>query len=84
MFSRINKWRLRPKVMIAAAIAGAFLMSASFAVVFNSQGNSGEQLAEAASRSAFSPTELEPILPRVFRLRYPSTGRPRRFEGTGC
>ena len=36
--------------MTALTITGVFLLSASFAVVFNHQGNSGEQVAEAASR----------------------------------
>jgi len=36
------------KVMISAAIAGAFLLSATLALVLNSQGNSGERVVEAA------------------------------------
>lgn len=50
MISRSHNWRRRRKVMVALAIAGVFLLSASFAVVFNHQGNSGEQVVEAASR----------------------------------
>ena len=50
MISRFHNWRRRRKVMTALTIAGVFLLSASFAVVFNHQGNSGEQVAEAASR----------------------------------
>jgi len=34
--------------MISAAIAGAFLLSATLALVLNSQGNSGERVVEAA------------------------------------
>ena len=75
MNSRFHNWRRRRKVMIAAAIAGAFLLSASFAVVFNHQGNSGEQVAEAASRvnrqvddtqEAF--TEIRDLIPQEQRL----------------
>ena len=36
------------KVMITAAIAGSFLLSATLALVVNNQGNSGEREAEAA------------------------------------
>ena len=36
------------RVMNAPAIAGAFLLSATLALVVNSQGNSGERVAEAA------------------------------------
>ena len=50
MNGRFHNWRRRRQVMTALAIAGVFLLSASFAVVFNHQGNSGEQVAEAASR----------------------------------
>lgn len=75
MNSRFHNWRRRRKVMIAAAIAGAFLLSASFAVVFNHHGNSGEQVAEAASRvnrqvddtqEAF--TEIRDLIPQEQRL----------------
>ena len=47
---QIAQLALARRVMIAAAIAGAFLLSATLALVLNSQGNSGEQVAEAASR----------------------------------
>ena len=50
MISRFHNWRRRRIVMTVLAIAGVFLLSATFAVVFNHQGNSGEQVAEAASR----------------------------------
>ena len=48
MINRLHNWRRRRKVMIAAAIAGAFLLSATLALILNSQGNSGERVAEAA------------------------------------
>ena len=75
MISRFHNWRRRRKVMLLAAIAGAFLLSASFAVVLNSQGNSGEQVAEAASRvnrqvddtqEAF--TDIKDLIPEEQRL----------------
>ena len=50
MISRFHNWRRRRRIMTALAIAGVFLLSASFPVVFKPQGNSGEQVAEAASR----------------------------------
>ena len=75
MISRFHNWRRRRKVVLLAAIAGAFLLSASFAVVLNSQGNSGEQVAEAASRvnrqvddtqEAF--TDIKDLIPEEQRL----------------
>ena len=75
MISRLHNWRRRRKVLLLAAVAGAFLLSASFAVVLNSQGNSGEQVAEAASRvnrqvddtqEAF--TDIRDLIPEEQRL----------------
>ena len=75
MISKIRKWRRSRKVMTALAIAGVFLLSASFAVVFNHQGNSGERVAEAASRvnrqvddtqQAF--TEIKDLIPEEQRM----------------
>ena len=75
MISRFHNWRRRRKALLLAAIAGAFLLSASFAVVLNSQGNSGEQVAEAASRvsrqvddtqEAFS--DIKDLIPEEQRL----------------
>ena len=84
----ISKLATARKVMIIAAIAGAFLLSASMALILNSQGNSGEQVAEAASRvnrqvddtqDAFS--EIKELIPEEHRLEAApatttSTGKP--------
>ena len=75
MISRFHNWRRRRKVTTALVIAGVFLLSATFAVVFNHQGNSGEQVAEAASRvnrqvddtqEAFK--EIKDLIPEEQRL----------------
>ena len=50
MINRFQNWRRRRRVVITAAIAAAFLLSATMALILNSHGNSGEQVAEAASR----------------------------------
>ena len=75
MIRRFHNWRRRRRALLLAAVAGAFLLSASSAVVLNSQGNSGEQVAEAASRvnrqvddtqEAF--TDIKELIPEERRL----------------
>ena len=92
MISRFHNWRRRRKVLLLAAIAGAFLLSASFAVVLNSQGNSGEQVAEAASRvnrqvddtqEAF--TDIKDLIPEEQRLEAaPPASYDHRLTATQC
>ena len=81
MNSRFHNWRRRRKVMVALIIAGVFLLSASFAVFFIHQGNSGEQVAEAASRvnrqvddaqEAFK--EIKDLIPEEQRLEAAAAG----------
>ena len=75
MTSNYHNWGRRRRIMTAMAIAGVFLLSASFAIVFNPQGNSGEQVAEAAGRvnrqvddtqEAFK--EIKDLIPEERRL----------------
>ena len=75
MISRFHNWRRHRRVMLAATIAGVFLLSTTLALILNQPGNSGEQVAEAAGRvnrqvddtqEAF--TDIKDLIPEEHRM----------------
>ena len=81
MFGIFRNASRRKKIMAISLVIGVFMVSATAATMFNYEGNTGAQVAEAASRvnrqvddtqAAF--TDIKELIPEEQRLEAPPTG----------
>ena len=77
MFGIFRNASRRKKIMAIGLVIGVFMVSATAATMFNYEGNTGAQVAEAASRAnrqvddtqeAFFPTDIKDLIPEEQRL----------------